>query len=305
MSNKNEEALGAGRRLLLTTAGIATIAAPIVIGTLGAPLLRAQSPSGTTNGPAFEAVSIKSRKSGVSPVSIQPSPGSLFMINTPLRALICRAYQLQEFELAGGPKWLDSDRFDVVARAAGKPAPAQMQLMLRTLLAERFKLQLHSETRDLPLYALVTARRDGKIGPLLRRTESDCAQAASRQDALGITLPSSPRAPDATCGFFGRGPGGSAKFRGVTMEVLARFLMSPVRRPVIDRTGLTGYFDADLGMAAELRPPPSRDVPDRMSRSPLPSIFTVIQDRLGLKLDAQRGPVTVLAIDRLEHPTED
>jgi uncharacterized protein (TIGR03435 family) len=256
-------------------------------------------------GPAFEVASVKTNVSQSLRVSIQTSPGGRFTaINAPLRALIRHAYQLQGFELAGGPKWLDDERFDIVAKADGEPPSAQMRLMLRTLLAERFRLQLHSETRELPLYALVMARSDGKTGPKLRRTESDCARDAHLQDVLGITAPSGPRDPDAPCGFFGPGPGGSAKFRGVTMEVLARFLAPPVRRPVIDRTGLKGYFDADLEMTAEFAPPPPPPgVPERFDAASLPSIFTAIQE-LGFKLDAQRGPVTVFVIDRLEHPTE-
>ena len=91
----------------------------------------------------------------------------------------------------------------------------------------------------------------------------------------------------------------------MTIEVLARFLAPPVRRPVFDRTGLTGYFDADLEATAEFGPPPPPPgVADRIDRGSLPSIFTVLQERLGLKLDAQRGPVTVFVIDRLEHPVE-
>jgi uncharacterized protein (TIGR03435 family) len=255
-------------------------------------------------GPAFEVASIKPNVSGDVRVSIQSLPGGRFTaINAPLRALIRHAYQLQDFELSGGPKRIDAERVDIVARAEGDPAPAQMRLMLRNLLADHFKLQLHTETRDLPFYALVLARRDGRIGPNLRRNESDCSQSAPLQDTLGITPGAGPPDPDAMCGFFGPGPGGSATFRGVTIEVLARFLAPPVQRPVFDRTGLTGYFDADLEPTAEFGPPPPPPgVADRIDRGSLPSIFTVLQERLGLKLDAQRGPVTVFVIDRLEHP---
>jgi uncharacterized protein (TIGR03435 family) len=175
--------------------------------------------------------------------------------------------------------------------------------MLKNLLANRFKLQLHAEPRDLAIYALVLARRDGKIGPDLRRSDGDCSQ--SVEDTLGITPRPGPPDPAAACGFFGPGPGGSAKFRGVTIGVLARFLAPPVRRPVVDRTGLTGYFDADLEATAEFGPPPPPPgAGDRIDRGSLPSIFTVLQDRLGLKLDARRGPVNVFVIDRLEHPVE-
>jgi uncharacterized protein (TIGR03435 family) len=139
-------------------------------------------------GPAFEVASIKPNVSGDVRVSIQSLPGGRFTaINAPLRALIRHAYQLQDFELSGGPKWIDAERVDIVARAEGDPAPAQMRLMLRNLLADHFKLKLHTETRDLPLYALVLAKREGRIGPNLRRSESDCSQSAPLQDTLGIT----------------------------------------------------------------------------------------------------------------------
>ena len=265
-----------------------------------------QSQSSNGGGPSFDVASVKSNVSGNLRVSIQASPGGRFTAtNAPLRALIRHAYQLQDFELADGPKWIDSERFDIVAKAEEDATPAQMRLMLRNLLSDRFKLQLHIETRDLPFYALVMARHEARTGPDLRRTEGDCSQSESLQDTLGITARAGPPDPDATCAFFGPGPGGSAKFRGVTVEVLARFLAPAVRRPVFDRTGLTGYFDADLEATAEFGPPPPPPgVADRIDRASLPSIFSVLPDRLGLKLDAQRGPVKVYVIDRLEHPEE-
>jgi uncharacterized protein (TIGR03435 family) len=247
--------------------------------------------------------SIKPNVSGDLRVSIQSAPDGRFTaINAPLRALIRDAYQLQDFELSGGPKWIDAERVDIIAKAEGEPTSARMRLMLKNLLIDRFKLQLHTESRELPFYALVLARRDGKIGPDLRRSDGDCGQSGPLQDTLGITPRSGPPDADATCGFFGPGPGGSAKFRGVTIAALARFLAPPVRRPVFDRTGLTGYFDVDLETTAEFGPPPPPPgVADRIDRGSLPSIFTVLQERLGLKLDAQRGPVNVFVIDRLEH----
>jgi uncharacterized protein (TIGR03435 family) len=265
-----------------------------------------QSQSSDVGGPRFDVASVKPNVSGDLRVSIQASPGGRFTaINAPLRALIRHAYQLQDFELAGGPKWIDSERFDIVAKAEGDAAPARIRLMLRNVLADRFNLQLHTEMRDLPFYALLMARSGGRIGPDLRRTESDCSQSAILQETLGITARPGPPDPDATCAFFGPGPGGSAKFRGVTVEALARFLAPAVRRPVFDRTGLTGYFDADLEATAEFGPPPPPPgVADRIDRASLPSIFSVLPDRLGLKLDAQRGPVKVSVIDRLEHPEE-
>jgi uncharacterized protein (TIGR03435 family) len=268
-----------------------------------------QAPPVTSNaeiGPAFDVASIRPNVSGDLRVSIQALPGGRFTAtNAPVRALIRYAYQLQDFELSGGPPWIDAERVDIVAKADGEPAVPQVRLMLRTLLADRFKLQLHTEARDLPFYALRLTRSDGRIGPDLRRSGADCSQSAALQDTLGITPRPGPPDPDEACGFFGPGPGGRAKFRGVTIAVLARFLSPPVRRPVFDRTGLTGYFDADLEPTAEFGPPPPPPgVADRIDRGSLPSIFTVLQERLGLKLDAQRGPINISVIDRLQHPTE-
>lgn len=301
-----EETLTLWKRLTLAVVALAIVAAPITVGLFTTPTLQAQTPVNKPN-PAFEVASVKPNVSGALRVSIQALPGGRFTaINAPLRALIRNAYQLQDFELSGGPTWLDSDRFDIAAKADGEATPEQIRLMLRTLLSERFDLQLHRETRELPIYALVLARRDGQTGPALRRSKSDCAASAPLQDVLGITPPSVPPDPDATCGVFGPAPGGRARFRGVTIQVLARFLSPPVRRPVFDRTGLTGYFDADLEMTAEFGPPPPPPgVVDQVDRSSLRSIFTAIQDGWGLKLDAERGPVDITIVDRVEQPMPD
>lgn len=306
MTTQNAECPRGWTKLLSVTVGLATFTVPIVIGTLNAPLLRAQSSRGA-GAPAFEVASVKANKSGGLRVSIQSLPGGRFTAtNAPLRALIRHAYQLQDFQLSGAPRWIDSERFDILAKGEGDPMSAQMRLMLRALLEDRFKLQLHSETRELPVYALVMARRDGQLGPKLRRTTADCSESAPLQEVLGITARAGSSDPDAACAVFGPGPGGSAKFRGVSIEVLTRFISPPVQRPVIDRTGLQGYFDADLDMSAEFGPPPPPPgAPDPIDRPSLPSISTLIEQQLGLKLDAQRASVDVFVIDRVDRPTDD
>jgi bla regulator protein BlaR1 len=251
-------------------------------------------------GPTFDVASVKPNNSGDLRVSLQVLPGGRYTAtNAPVRTLIRDAYALQGFQLAGGPAWLDSGRFDVVAKVEGNPAPNQVRLMLRALLAERFRLRVHSETRDLALYALMMSRTDGKPGPQLRQTGADCAQVAPW---LG-TAPPAVRDPNPPCGFAGPGIEGVMRFRGITMEAFAKFLATPVRRPVIDRTGLTGDFDADLELTAELGPPPPPPgAPDKFDRTSVPSIFTALQEQLGLKLYARRGPVEVIVIDRVELP---
>jgi len=247
---------------------------------------------------AFDVASVKPNVSGDMRVTLEAMPGGRFSAtNAPLRTLIREAYALQGFQLTGGPRWLDADRFDVIAKSDGNPAPAQARVMLRTLLAERFKLSVHTETRALPLYALVIARADGQLGPQLRRTGADCSQAP---EWLG-TGPPPVRDRDAPCRSVGPGSGSAMRFRGITVDSFAKFLAMPVRRPVIDRTGLEGDFDIELEMTAEFGPPPSPPgLPDQVDRASAPSIFTALQEQLGLRLESQRGPVEVLVIDRVE-----
>ena len=205
--------------LRVTAAIVAALSLALAIGPLRA-TNTPQSPGEV--GPRFEVASVKVNESGDLRVSMSTSPGGRFTArNVPLRVLIRRAYQLQQVQLEGGPKWLDRDRFDVIAQGEAGATPEQMRLRLQSLLADRFKLELHTEMRDVPLYALVLSRRDGTLGPALRRSEADCSHAASVWDGLG---PSGPLDPSAPCGFFGPAPGGTAaRFRGVTLETLARF----------------------------------------------------------------------------------
>jgi bla regulator protein BlaR1 len=261
---------------------------------------------------AFDVASVRPNVSGDLRATLQAMPGGRFVAtNAPLRTLIREAYALQAFQMSGGPGWLDFDRFDIVAKSEKNPTPVQARVMLRALLAERFQLTVHTETRDLPLYALTLARADGKLGPQLRRTGTDCSGAPEwlgtgppplRPPSLRGSIGSSGgTGPEAPCRSAGPGSGGAMRFRGVTLEAFAKFLAMPVRRPVIDRTGLTGDFDIELEMTAELGPPPPPPgMPDRVDRTAAPSIFTAIQEQLGLKLDSQRGPVDVLVIDRVE-----
>ncbi len=311
MRNQDGEVLGAWRTLLLATVGIATVAVPIIIGTLSAPLIRAQSRVGAGNAPAFEAASVKpSSADGRGRGGLDPQPGGR-LTGTKVTAaeLIQFAYELPDFQTFGGPDWLKSDRFAVVAKAEGDPPVAQKRLMLRRLLAERFKLAAHTEMRELPFYALVKARSDGRIGPQLRRSDADCARVD--QPSLDFGVGPSPGNGPARCGYFGFAPGtnvpsgrGGLGFRGLTMAALAKVLVPMVRRSVSDQTGLIGYFDADFDFMTELPPPPPPPgVPNPWGE--FVSVFTVLPEQLGLKLDSRRGPVQVLVIDRAEQPTPD
>jgi len=259
----------------------------------------------------FDAASIKSNNSADPRASLQPLPGGRFTTtNIPIRAVIRFAYEVQDFQLEGGPTWLAGDRYDIVAKADGDPPAAEMRLMVQSLLADRFGLRVHRETREQPAYALVLSRNDRKLGPQLRPTQADCAG-----QPPPIQLGGPPLAPGASprCSYLGPTPGASfatgratMAFRGLTMDGLARFLMPMLRRSVVDRTGLTGYFDGDFDPSAEFPPPPPPPgLPDPFDRQSFPTIFTVLREQLGLKLDNIRASTSIVVIDRINKPTED
>jgi uncharacterized protein (TIGR03435 family) len=251
--------------------------------------------------PVFQVASIRPNTSGETRQGVRFYPPSdrVTVTNLTLRGLIRNAYQLQDDQIAGGPGWLDSDHFDIVANGDGNHSPQDKWLMMRALILERFKLETHNETRQLPVYALVIAKSDGTLGPKLRRVDPDCT-------APRTPPPAGP--PDRNqpnqCGALYAGPG-SVNFRGVLMGDLVRFgLASRLGRTVIDRTGLTGRFDLDLEFDSTDRLQASPNAADTSVDSG-PSITTALQEQLGLKLQAEKGPVELLVIDRAEHPVED
>jgi bla regulator protein BlaR1 len=304
---------------ILRAAGIIAVAAALVAGTLGAVSVRAQGAQGTAAaaGPEFEAASIKPNK-GVGPFGIGFQPGGRFnATNVTLRMLISAAYgtpqPLPPFQVLGGPAWLDTDRFDVMAKAAGNPMPGpagpppEMFLMIQKLLADRFHLAVHRETQELPVYALVMSRPDGKLGGHLRITATDCAaiMSAARNGA-----PPAPPGPDSPfCGI----RGGLGRFIGssATMAIISNVLSRQVNRVVLDRTGLAGSYDFELEWTPEQMPtgPGNNDEqrPGALPPPPAdgPSLFTALQEQLGVKLDSTKGPVNVLAVDRAEPPSAD
>lgn len=236
--------------------------------------------------PAFEVASVKPNTSGDTEGSIGPRPGGYAATNIPLRLLIIRAYELRAFQVAGGPSWIDGERFDVTARAPEGTAPNQIFPMLRTLLAERFKLVVHTEKREQPVYALLTARADGRLGPNLKASTLNCSGQPGQSDQCSMG------------GSF-TGSGGTLKGAGQPLSVLATHVSTAVDRIVQDRTGLAGGFDFELAWSGSgLKAAPG-------APSELPSVFTALQEQLGLRLEPSRGPVEVLVIDSAERPTSD
>jgi uncharacterized protein (TIGR03435 family) len=230
-------------------------------------------------------VSIKPNRSGEQLASIRSTPGSFIWINNVLRSLVLRAYGVRTNELVGVPEWTLRDRYDIVIKAEGAlsdGSEAAVQKMLQIVLAERFNFRMHRELRLTPVYVLVTARSDGRLGPNLRPSTIKCEGRAS---------PTTGR----PCGLFG-GPTEKMVADAVTMQQLALTLASFAQRFGIDRTGIPGIFDMDLSFTRDL----SATDPD----SP-PNIFTAVKEQLGLELKPEHAPVNVLIIDNFDRPTPD
>jgi uncharacterized protein (TIGR03435 family) len=291
------------RGTFLLAAGI------VVVGAVNAP--RAEGPVTGAKPPAFEVASIKPNRSldGGGTAGFQPG-GRFRSINIPVQGLIATAFgtdrPLLPVQIVGGPDWIATDRFDITAKMGSdasqdmKELYRQMPVLLRTLLEDRFKLKAHSETRQLPICTLVLDRKDGRLGPQLRRSVVDCL-ARSKAARAGTPVPSPPRDRPA-CGMrFGAGMFSAS---GFTLVNLAGTLSGNVGRVVLDRTGLTGDFDVELQWTPD-RVPLSGDASNPAPSPDGPSIFTALQEQLGLKLESTKGPVDVLVIDHVEQPTPD
>ena len=258
-------------------------------------------------GPAFEVASVKPNKSGEVGGSFGVRPGGQVVVtNNTLRNIVRNAYQLQNFQIVGGPEWFDTERFDITAKAVdSNPTQQEFQSMVQRLLADRFKLVVHRETRQSPIYALVLARSDGTRGPKLTPSTTDCLALAAAA-ARGATPPPAPPNPNGRplCGT--RTLPGRILAGGVTMDDLARNVSNFAGRMTLNRTGLQGRFDLELEFTPD-QLPPEGTLPPGLPKPPAdgPSLFTAMQEQLGLKLDSQRGPVDVLVIDSADRPTPD
>jgi uncharacterized protein (TIGR03435 family) len=258
------------------------------------------APTGAVSGPgavvpaaAFEVSVVKVSKSGNEGSDSDFENGRFTATNCSVKTLIeFEGYGIPESRILGGPKWIGTEKFDIEAKMEGgavsrlhalpnEERRKQTRTMFQRLLADRFKLAAHWETRELPIYALVVARK----GPSFQTTKKPDGQSGTSNN------------------------NGKFAARGLTMEQLAdaltRELSRDLGRPVIDKTGVAGRYDFDLNWT------PERDavaVNERSNGSVAPdsgpSIFTAMQEQMGLKLESRKGPVQVLVIDHVEMPAE-
>jgi uncharacterized protein (TIGR03435 family) len=279
-----------------------------VVLVLAAALLPAVTVQGQEKKPlAFEVASIKPNTpdgSGNIMVGIAPQPGGrLTVTNANLRMLIRFAYNIDDAQISGGPPWMDSDRYDIVAKGEGNATTDQLREMTQTLLADRFGLKIHRDSKELPVYNLVVA----KGGPKLKQAEVDSSGAANPAGVRGGPVRGGMRMVI----------GGTTQMSGtMSMAQLSTGLANMVGRKVIDKTGLSGNYEVKLewtpqpGELALRGLPAGAGAPGGGDRGGPPpadansiSIFTAVQEQLGLRLDAQKGPVDVIVVDGATKPS--
>jgi uncharacterized protein (TIGR03435 family) len=248
------------------------------------------------NGPRFDVVSIKRSQTTDTDTSWGAQPGGRWrMHNLAVAVLIREAFPSQVNDLIGAPDWVTSDRYDIEARAEGNPTREQIRPMLQALLADRFRFAAHYETRERPIFALVVARADGQTRPGLVRSSIDCAAvtAARRENReLDIPAPATGARPCAWSASYGP-DGVTVRFGGLPLSRLPESVGTPDGRVIIDRTGLTDGYEFTLTFTQQ-----------PVAGSDNASLFTALEEQLGLKLVPDRAPLKVLVVDHVERPPD-
>jgi uncharacterized protein (TIGR03435 family) len=252
------------------------------------------------NTPAFDVVSVKPSAATNDQTASFVQPGARYTaINMTLRMLVKTAYGVHDDQVVGGPAWIGTERFDIAAKAEGNPPGSvfrdQARLMLRHALADRFKLVLRSERREIPSYALVVARTDGRLGPQLTRSEAGECSGAPKAVLAAPNAPE-PNFPMPCGSGFSRSAHVGA--RAMEFSTLVTSISSWADRVVFDRSGLMGKFDWDLQWSMEPLTPDA-------ARPPGVSLFTALREQLGLRLESQRGMADVIVVDGVERPGPD
>ena len=255
--------------------------------------------------PSFDVASVKENTSGSGAGGFAPpTPGRMRITNTPLRFILEYAFQLRRHQLIGLPEWAESVAFDMTATFPIDPPRTEddRRAMLRGLLVDRFGLKTHRERREIPIYVLVVARKDGALGPQLVRSTIDCEQwIAENRARTGAGSPSPvPGSKRPTCQMVARRYSITAGTQ--TIQQLTNALQALTGRPVADRTGLTGTFDFDLQWTSgPVAPAPGASPPPDDG----PSIFAALQEQLGLRLESGRDTFDVVVVDAVQRPTPD
>lgn len=233
----------------------------------------------TASAQTFEVVSIRSNTSNDTRQDLGGAPGQMIGSNIPVWWLIRNAYQMiEESELIGAPSWVFSDRYDIIGKMPTGATRDQVRPMVINLLQDRFGLVVRRDTRDLPVYALVAARSDKRPGPKLTRSSiENCGAARATERPCNMNVNS-----------------GRVRASGTQLSELAPLLSQYVGRRVFDRTEMPGLYDFELDFSPGLEAGGDNST----------SLFTALQEQLGLRLESQRGPVEVIVVQQIRRPTE-
>ena len=333
MRSRNIARLSAGKKLALAAAAFAAIAVPVAMGILTAPASLAQDVTdwqAKAGGKmSFEVASVKLSQASGPPsaptVNLNAGdsyhPTNYFHADFPLWSYIQFAYKLwwpsdeQQREIARLPKWV-TDRYIIDARAAGNPTKDQMRLMMQSLLAERFKLAAHFESREVPVYIL-TLIKPGKLGPkLIPHAEGRACDASAADPGpvparviQGEAEPGPENFPpmcDTVALIRRQNHTNVMGYRNATMEMIAGSLSGTLfpGRVLVDRTGLSGRFDFTLTWAPDPTGPPPSDASPAPAEPGGPSPFQALREQLGIKAEPSKAPVPILVVDRVERPSE-
>jgi uncharacterized protein (TIGR03435 family) len=256
----------------------------VLLSVLATPIL-VQTPTGGQ--PRFEAASIHRNNSGSRAIGFASPPGRFVGTNLTLRMLITHAYRVQDFQVTGGPGWMNSERYDVQAKAEDRPNGDEINgPMLQQLLEDRFKLSIRHDTQELPVYVLTIAKSGAKL------KSGNCS-------AVDPNTTPGPRRSD-SCGFSVM-DNNMIKATHIEMARFIPMLTVWVKRTIIDKTGFTETFDVDLKWNPDET---AGNLTGPLSADGSPSIFTAVEEQLGLKLESAKGPVEVLVVERAERPSE-
>jgi bla regulator protein blaR1 len=268
---------------------IAALVASLALGSSGAFCQNADKPS------QFEAVSIRPAKSSDFRAMMKPSPGGrLSVTNMNLKALIEWAYQVRDFQVSGEPAWVDTERFDIAAKSDGNPRydflKPELETMFQSVLADRFKLTVHKTTKELRVYSLVASKNGPKVHAV---EEGNCPEVPP---------------PDNPCRFLRPDRFARLNAQKAPMSALAFMLSLMSGKSVIDKTDLKGSYTYVLDWSKYIQPPqlpPGATAPPGAfdPASVEPAIATALEEQLGLKLQPGKGPVELLVIDHVEHPS--
>ena len=304
--------LDSRRISLLLAAACLTLAAPLALAQTN-PAPAPPAPADSAAKPlTYDAITIKPNNGGTS-VSNQGMVRSMVMMrnlpdgfsaaNANLRQLIANAYDVKDDQVSGGPDWVGSTGYDIEAKVTDPDGPhqltkAQRSQALQALLADRFKLTVHAETKDAPIFALTIA----KGGPKLKESKPSDAPPVPPPGAIIRGNPSD--GPPRGGSMITMGGPGNLTATAMKTTMLANILSQQLHQTVVDRTGLTGSYDFSLQWTPDNLPSPPPGAEASAPDPGGPSIFTALQEQLGLKLDSTRGPIKTIVIDHVERPSE-